>query len=204
MLPRTGAEDFLPVIGCCVLSFPVELDHVLNGRNIFYLQNLYQFSSAIGTNQEDELDLDVNDPGKLRESALLNYEHIKKVKADQLPSKPAVWWKKLHTCLNEGCSTRSLIKVAVDQEDKKILEVLGILQLWVWHAGDISLGSQWSQVLSRVAICKDAAADIVKYLLSFFSGKTRDATEEIKGILEYNLAYITPTTVWTLKQEAFW
>ena len=167
------------------------------------LQNFNRLSSAIGNNQEHELDLDVNDPGKLRESALLKYEQIKKIKADQLPSKPSIWWKKLHMCLNEGCSTRSLIKVAVDNEDKKILEVLGILQLWVWHAGDSSLGSQWSQVLSRVAICKEATVDIVKYLLSFYSGK-REATEEIKNILEVNLAHITPTTVWTLKQEPFW
>ena len=48
-----------------------------------------------------------------------------------------------------------------------------------------------------------AAEAVIDYLLSFH-GKREEDREEIRELLENNLAYITPSTVWMLSLETFW
>ena len=79
--------------------------------------------------------------------------------------KPAAWWKKLHKTLNDPALIQSLSKEAHDEEDQQILKVLGILQMWIYHFGEESLGDAWSPLLAQVADCKEASVELVDYLI---------------------------------------
>ena len=48
-----------------------------------------------------------------------------------------------------------------------------------------------------------AAEKVTKYLLSFHGHRDEDLNE-VRELLENNLAYITPSTVWILKLDSFW
>ena len=49
---------------------------------------------------KNHLDLVIEDPGRLLESALLQLAVIKKMKAQDLLKYTAGWWQKLHEALN--------------------------------------------------------------------------------------------------------
>jgi hypothetical protein len=90
-----------------------------------------------------------------------------------------------------------LSKGAKDKHDREILAALGILQIQVWFAGDASLGSIWAPILETVQNSIPASEEVVKYLLSFH-GKHDENLEAVTTLLENNLQYITPSTVWIL------
>ena len=67
--------------------------------------NLHSFTDNISFCLDDEvaknhLDLVIEDPGRLLESALLQLAVIKKMKAQDLLKYTAGWWQKLHEALN--------------------------------------------------------------------------------------------------------
>ena len=70
---------------------------------------------------DSQLELDIDDPGRLRESALLQRSKITEVKVHQLPANVAAWWQKLDKMLNDSAATQALSKEAVDQEDEQTL-----------------------------------------------------------------------------------
>ena len=61
----------------------------------------------------------------------------------------------------------------------------------------------WSPLLGLVAACKPASEAVVTYLFSYIHHKAVSA-EPLRGILEENLGYFTPSTTWVMQQEAFW
>lgn len=81
------------------------------------------------------MDLDIEDSGRLRESAFLQIATLREIKSHQLPTGTAAWWQKLHRTLNDPVSTQALSKEAVDEDDQQTLLALGILQVWVYFAG---------------------------------------------------------------------
>ena len=77
------------------------------------------------------------------------------------------------------------------------MEALGILQLWVWCAGEINLGATWSPLLGIVATYKPACEAVVTYLLSFLDKKSENS-ELLRVVLEENVGFITPSTLWVM------
>ena len=69
--------------------------------------------------------LDIEDAGRLRVSALLQLPTLRKIKAKELPKKSANWWQKLHETLNHEANLQALSKEAIDQHDREMLEALG-------------------------------------------------------------------------------
>ena len=63
------------------------------------------------------VDLDIDNPGRLRESALLKLPLIRKMHSYQLPKNPEAWWQKLGSALNGAESINGLSKEAIDEED---------------------------------------------------------------------------------------
>ena len=57
--------------------------------------------------------------------------------------------------------------------------------------------------MAKVAQSVPAAEKVVSYLLSFH-GNNEEIPEEVRTLLEDNLSYITPSTVWILGLEHFW
>ena len=69
----------------------------------------------------------MEDAGRLRDSAQLQLKTLKKIIADDLPTKLPAQWKKLHDLLNHEVNLRALNKDAVDSDDELTLEAMGIL-----------------------------------------------------------------------------
>ena len=57
----------------------------------------------------------------------------------------------------------------MDQDDQKMLEALGILQIWALHKRTKPNIVSWSPVLERVASNEPAAKGVVEYMLKLFN-----------------------------------
>ena len=80
-----------------------------------------------------DLDLNLSDPGQLRDQALLQFKRIRDSKAADLPEKNGNWWLQLDQAINDPTSIMVLNKEAADRDDQLTLEALGILQIWVFQ-----------------------------------------------------------------------
>ena len=110
-------------------------------------------------------------------------------------------WSKLDILLNDEASVHILCKDVVDEDDKRMLEALGILQIWALCKRTQPTIVSWSPVLERVAHHYPSTKSVVNYLLAMFSNK--EISSEVSKLLQENLGYLTASTIWLLQQDAF-
>ena len=149
-----------------------------------------------------ELDLNLEDPGEMRDQIQLQLREIRVVKAHQLPNWASSHWERLHKAINHPFAMDAFSKGDTDTYDRHVLEGLGILQLWVLHRGPVSLGSQWPPILKRIIRCSMVSKLLVTHLINF--QQKRELPEEIRVLLLQHLDHLTPSTVWLLQQDSFW
>ena len=61
----------------------------------------------------------------------------------------------------------------------------------------------WAPVLRKVSEYIPAAAAVADYMLSFYRQGTI-VEDDVRQVLVKNMAYVTATTMWTIKQDSFW